>query len=157
MGGMTDLDWSTTGGLAAITEHLASRIEGWRPPAAYAVGLSPASSSPDWVFPHVNHPGRPRALGAVVLATILGHDGSTATLELSNADLEAAVASLAPAEACTALDHPNLAAWRAVLAELGSNPARTAVAVFVADLADPVASEADASLRVAIQGAAPEL
>jgi hypothetical protein len=34
------------------------------------------------------------------------------------------------AEACTRLDHPNLAAWRPVLGELRSNPARTAYAVF---------------------------
>ena len=55
--------------------------------------------------------------------------------------------TLRPAEACTSLDHPNLAAWRTVLAELDANPARTAYAVFVADLDDPVESEADATLR----------
>ncbi|MBD3783373.1 MAG: hypothetical protein IE926_10535 [Micrococcales bacterium] len=154
---MSDLDWSTPEGLAAIRDHLAARIEGWREPAAHAVGLSPASSTPEWVFPHVNGPGGRHGLPAVVLATILGHDGSTATLPLSRGDLEAAVESLAPAEACTDLDHPNLAAWREVLHELDGNPAREAVAVFVADLADPVTSEADASLRVAFDGATPEV
>ena len=44
---MTDLDWSTPAGLAAIREHLAARIDGWRQPVAYAVALSPASSSPE--------------------------------------------------------------------------------------------------------------
>ena len=39
---MTDLDWSTPAGLAAIREHLAARIDGWRQPVAYAVALSPA-------------------------------------------------------------------------------------------------------------------
>jgi len=39
---MTDLDWSTPDGLTAIREHLAARLDGWRQPVAYAVGLSPA-------------------------------------------------------------------------------------------------------------------
>jgi hypothetical protein len=154
---MTDLDWSTPDGLAAIAEHLAARIDGWRQPVAYAVALSPASSSPEWVFAHVNAPGGRHRLPAVVLATVLGHDGSTATLPVSKAELAAAVESLAPAEACTALEHPNLAAWREVLAELEGNPAREAQAVFVADLDDPVSSEADGSMRATFEGHAPEL
>ncbi len=154
---MSDLDWSTPDGLAAIREHLAERIEGWQAPVAHAVALSPASSSPEWDLPHVNPPGGRHGLPAVVLATILGHDGSTATLPLARADLAAAVESLAPAEACTEMDHPNLAAWREALHELDGNPAREAVAVFVADLDDPVTSEADGSLRVAVEGATPEL
>ena len=154
---MTDLDWSTPEGLAAISDHLAAQIDGWRPPVAHAVAISPATSSPEWDLPHVNAPGGRHALPAVVLATILRHDGSTATLPLSRGDLEAAVDSLAPAEACTEVDHPNLAAWRQVLHELDGNPAREALAVFVADLDDPVSSEADGSLRVALDGATPAL
>ena len=152
---MSDLDWSTPDGLAAIRDHLAARIDGWRQPVAYAVGLSPASSSPEWLFAHVNAPGGRHGLPAVVLATVLGHDGSTATLPLSRSQLAAAVESLAPAEACTALDHPNLAAWREVLHELEGNPAREAQAVFVADLDDPVTSEADGSMRATLRGPRP--
>jgi hypothetical protein len=148
MGGMSALDWSTVEGLAAIRDHLAAKIEGWRAPASYAVGISPASSDPAWVFPHVNPVGGRHQLPAVVLGTILRHDGSSATLPLSPTQLRAAVDGLAPAEACTAMPHPNLAAMREVLAELEGNPAREAVAVFIADLEDPVTSEADASLRV---------
>jgi len=154
---MTDLDWSTPDGLAAIREHLAARLDGWRQPVAYAVGLSPASSSPEWVFAHVNAPGGCHGLPAVILATVLRHDGSTATLPLSRSELAAAVQSLAPAEACTELEHPNLAAWREVLAELEGNPAREARAVFVADLDDPVSSEADGSMRATFEGHAPQL
>ena len=154
---MTDLDWSTPDGLAAIREHLAARIAGWHQPVAYAVGLSAASSSPEWVFAHVNAPGGRHGLPAVVLATVLRHDGSTATLPLSRSELAAAVESLAPAEACTELEHPNLAAWREVLAELDGNPAREAQAVFVADLDDPVSSEADGSMRATFEGHAPQL
>lgn len=154
---MAELDWSTPEGLAAIRDHLASRIEGWRPPVAYAVGLSSASSSAEWEFGHVNTPGGRHGLPAVVLASVLGHDGSTATLDLTTAQLGAAVESLEPAEACTSLDHPNLAAWRQALAEAGSNPARSLVAVFVADLDDPVSSEADGAMRATFEGHFPTL
>lgn len=154
---MTDLDWSTPEGLAAIRDHLAARIEGWRQPVAHAVAVSPATSSPEWVFSHVNAPGESHGLAAVVLATVLGHDGSTATLPVSRADLNAAVESLEPARACTAVPHPNLAAWREVLRELDGNPAREAQAVFVADLDDPVSSEADGSMRATFEGHAPQI
>ncbi|KRE44042.1 hypothetical protein [Knoellia sp. Soil729] len=154
---MAELDWSTPDGLEAIRDHLAAKIEGWRPPVAYAVGLSPASSSPEWGFAHINEPEGRHGLPAVILATVLGHDGSTATLDVSVSQLSAAVESLAPAEACTELDHPNLAAWRSALAEAQSNPARTLLAVFVADLDDPVSSEADGAMRATFEGHTPEL
>ncbi len=144
---MSAIDWSTEAGLAGIRTHLAARIDGWRTPVAYAVGLSPADSSGAWVFPHINRPGGRHGLPAVILATILGHDGSTATLEVSRSDLNAAVATLEPAQSCTTVDHPNLAAWRTTLAEIESNPVRTMCAVFVADLDDPVSSDADGVLR----------
>ncbi|PRY57980.1 hypothetical protein BCF74_1149 [Knoellia remsis] len=153
---MAELDWSTPEGLVAIRDHLASRIEGWRQPVAYAVGLSPASSSPEWEFGHVNTPNTGNGLPAVVLATVLGHDGSSATVDLTTAQLAAAVESLEPAQA-TPGEHPNLAAWRAALDEAESNPARTLVAVFVADLEDPVTSEADGAMRATFEGHAPEL
>ena len=140
-------DWSTPEGLAAIKEALAATIDGWQAPVAYAVGISPASSSPELEFPHVNAPGGAHGLPAVVLAKLLGHSSGTHTYELSRAQLEAAVETLRPAEACTTLDHPNLGAWRRVLHELDANPARTAYAVFIGDLDDPVESEADATLR----------
>jgi hypothetical protein len=154
---MSDLDWSTPQGLAAIRDHLAARIAGWRQPVAYAVAISPASSSPEWEFAHVNAPGDRHGLPAVVLASVLRHDGSTASIPLSRGALAASIESLAPAEACTELPHPNLAAWREVLAELEGNPAREAVAVFVADLDDPVTSEADGSMRATFEGHNPEL
>ena len=144
---MTEPDWSTPEGLAAIRDQLAATIDGWQAPVAYAVGLTPASSSAELEFPHVNAPGGRHGLPAVVLAKIVGHTSGNATYELSRSELAAAVETLRPAEACTAVDHPNLAAWRQALAELESNPARTAYAVFVGELDEPVASEAEATLR----------
>ena len=147
---MTEPDWSTPEGLAAIRDQLASTIEGWQPPVAYGVGLSPASSSPELEFPHVNPPGGRPGLAAVVLAKVVGHASGNATYELSRPQLEAAVETLRHAEACTSLAHPNLAAWRQVLHELDGNPARTAYAVFVGDLDEPAASEAEATLRTLV-------
>lgn len=148
---MSELDWSTPEGLAAIKDHLAGRIDGWTPPVAWAVGVTPASSDPGWEFPHVNAPGGRHGLAAVVLASILRHDGSTATTSVSVSQLAAAVEGLEPAQACTELDHPNLGAWREVLAEVEANPAREAIAVFVADLDDPVSSDADGSMRATFE------
>ncbi len=143
-------DWSTPEGLAAIKDALAATIEGWQAPVAYAVGISSASSSPEVEFPHVNSPGGSHGLPAVILAKLLGHANGSQTYELSTSQLEAAVESLRPAEACTTLEHPNLGAWREVLAELSANPARTAYVVFVGDLDDPVTSEADGTLRTVV-------
>ena len=33
---MSDMDWSTPEGLAAIRAHLAERLDGWTPPVAWA-------------------------------------------------------------------------------------------------------------------------
>ena len=118
-------------------------------------GPSPASSSPEWVFAHVNTPGAsPRAgrRGARERAPPRRVDRHPAGLR---AQLAAAVESLAPARACTSVDHPNLAAWQQVLLELEGNPAREAEALFVADLDDPVTSEADGSMRATFEGHAP--
>lgn len=148
---MSELDWSTPAGLAAIRDHLAGRIDGWIQPVAWAVGITPASSDPDWEYHHLNAPGGRHGLAAVVLASVLRHDGSTATLPLSVSQLDAAAEGLEPARACTELDHPNLGAWRALLAEIEGNPARELVAVFVADLDDPVSSDADGAMRATFE------
>ncbi|SMC72927.1 hypothetical protein [Janibacter indicus] len=152
---MSDMDWSTPEGLAAIRAHLAERLDGWTPPVAWAVGITPATSDPDVQFPHVNLPGGSHGLAAVVLASVLRHDGATATLDVSVDQLQAAVEGLEPAQACTTVEHPNLGAWRGLLTEARDNPARELVAVFVADLDDPVSSDADGEMRAGFEGLHP--
>ena len=152
---MSDMDWSTPEGLAAIRAHLAERLDGWTPPVAWAVGITPATSDPDVQFPHVNLPGGSHGLAAVVLASVLRHDGATATLDVSVDQLQAAVEGLEPAQACTTVEHPNLGAWRGLLTEARDNPARELVAVFVADLDDPVGSDADGQMRAGFEGLHP--
>lgn len=136
-------EWSTLEGLAAIRGRLESFIDGWVPPASYAVAV-------DGDLPHVNLPGGRHGLPAVVLATVLKHDGSTATVEMTRAQLDEAITALAPAAACTDVEHPNLAAWRAVRDRLDERGAGVVTAVFVRDLTDPVTSEVDAALRAAL-------
>jgi len=137
--------WRTPQEVAAARETIAAAIDGWQRPAAFAVGISSATSSAETEFPVVNV--GEHELAAVIMATVVGHVSGTATLELNTAQLRHAITGLEPAEACTAYQHPNLVAWRRLLAEAESNPARTLCVVFVASLADPVSSEADGSLR----------
>lgn len=153
---MSDLDWGTPAGLTAIKEHLAGQVEGWVWPVAWAVGISSASSAPDWQFPHVNRPGGSHGLAAVVLGTVLRHDGSTATLPLTTSHLQAAIEGLAPARACAEVEHPNLAAWQGLLDDMGANPARELVAVFVAGRDDPVSSDADGAMRATFEHLHPD-
>lgn len=148
---MAEMDWSTPAGLAAIKEHLTRRIDGWRQPVAWAVGITSASSDPSWQLPHVNAPGGSHGLAAVVLASVLRHDGSTATLDVSPEQLAAAAEGLSPAQACTQVEHPNLAAWHGLLAEIEGNPVRELVAIFVADLDDPASSDADGEMRATFE------
>jgi hypothetical protein len=128
-------EWSTPVGLAAIRDRYAALTDGWQAPVAWGVAV-------DGTFTHVNRPGGSHGLSAVTLGYTLKHDGSTATLPLSRTELADAVELLAPAEACAELEHPNLAAWRAALAD-----GAELEAVFVRSLDDEVSSAADAALR----------
>ncbi|THV27632.1 hypothetical protein [Glycomyces paridis] len=103
--------WASVEQIAAAREHLSAAIPGWRPPAAYGIGVLDAAGR--IAFARVNIGDH--QLPAVVMATVLGHRGGSASYRLPAPVLEQAVRLLAPAEACTAYEHPNLAAWRAVL------------------------------------------
>jgi len=133
-------EWSTPEGLGAIRQRYAAQLDGWRAPVGWAVTV-------DGQPVHVNRPGGSHGLASVMLGYALRHDGSTATLPVTREQLAAVIQMLEPAEACTAVEHPNLAAWRRALAE---SDGRTVEAVFVADLADEVSSETDARLRAVL-------
>lgn len=136
-------EWSTLDGLAAIRQRLESLIDGWAPPATYGIAI-------DGEFPHVNLPGGRHGLAAVMLATVLKHDGTTATIEMNRQQLDEAITALSPAAACKDVEHPNLVAWRSIRDRLDEQRGGSLTAVFVRDLADPVTSEADAMLRAAV-------
>lgn len=133
-------DWTTVAGLREIANTRAARIPGWRAPAGFAVGYL---DSGEWVFPHVNKPGSPSALSAVLLAELLGYAGGTGEYRMTATQLAGAIAGLAPAEATAGVKHANLTAWRTVAA---AGP-HEVVAVFVAAVGDPVAGPADAAMR----------
>lgn len=147
---MTAERWTTLAEIAAARARYESALPGWRVPAAFGLGIAarePDDEHPETVFPVVNVGGA--ALSAVVLATVCGHRGGTATYELTPEQVAHALDLVAPAEACTDVPHPNMAAWRGIrndLADVGDEVAY-AVAVFVADLGDPVVDDHDDALR----------
>lgn len=142
--------WPTKEDLAAARERFEEAIPGWEPPVAFGVGLVDGEGTS---FPAVNR--RSAFLSAVVLGMVCGHASGTRTYDLPPHILAEAVRLMSPAEACTDVQHPNLTAWRSILAEIegteGTESAegteRRAVAVFVGDLADPPADEHDARFR----------
>ena len=133
-------EWATLEGLGRIRERLGAQIDGWTAPVGHGIAL-------DGEYTHINRPGAAHGLPAVVLATVLKHDGSTATIEMSRQQLDEAITALAPAAACTEVDHPNLVAWRAVRERLEERGGGTVTAVFVRSAEDPESSDVDARLR----------
>jgi len=138
--------WTTPEHLTAAAETIAASIEGWRAPALFAVGMSGATSDGGYDFPVVNREGE-HPLAALVVAKTIGHAHGSLTRALSATELRHALAALLPAETVAGVEHPNLSAWRHMLSEHESNPARTLVAVFVGDLGDTVTSDPEAALR----------
>ena len=147
---MTDERWTTTEEITAARERLEDAIDGYERPAAYALGLA-VPGEPEAVFPLVNQGAN--FLPAVVLATVCGHVRGTATYVLDGQRLQEAIDLLAPAEACTAYDHPNLAVWRRVRAEAADRPGARVVAVFLGDLElTPTEGRYERLLREAVAG-----
>jgi hypothetical protein len=126
--------WELPSDVEAAYRRISSAIRGWDPPVAHGVGLVPGDTgapAPEH-FPLIKGPDH--RLPAAVLATVVGHANGTGAYPLSRAQLQRAVAMLAPAQACTAHNHPNLWTWRDVyLPALAADPAATPVAVFLGD------------------------
>jgi hypothetical protein len=116
--------WETVEEINAARERFEAAL-GWKRPAAWGLVTR------DGDVLRANF--ETGYLPAVTVATVLGHTGGSAELPLSVADAEAAIALGEPAEACTDIPHPNIAALRVLVAG-GTG----AVAVFV-DEADLVA------------------
>ena len=82
--------------LVAARERFEAAIPGWRAPVAQGLGLVRAGAPDAVEYPVVNTSRH--GLPVVVLATVLGHAGGTATYDVGRDQLDAAVASrdLAP-------------------------------------------------------------
>lgn len=127
------------------------RLDGYEPPAAFAVGVAtvgPSGGVLDVRYPHVNLLG---SWGTVaVLAEAIGYRSGTQTFTLDNAQIYGAIAAL---EDLATGDgpHPNVDAWKAVAGAaqhdaLGGE--RIVVAAVIDNLYQPPVDEVDAYLRL---------
>jgi len=139
--------WSTQEEVFAARSRLEDAIEGWQRPAAHALGYEVDGAIR---FEHVNHAAH--WLPAVALATVCGHVRGSASYPLGLGDLDRAIALVAPAEAWTGSDHPNLWTWRRLRATLP--PDATVWAVFAGDPGDDGGDPRVAAL-LATRSAAP--
>ena len=96
--------WSTPEELDAARETIAASIDGWREPAAYAVGLTSATSSAETEFPRVNV-GQ-SYLPALVMAKTIGYANGSVTHLLTSHELRHAIDGLAPAESVKSKSTP---------------------------------------------------
>jgi hypothetical protein len=134
--------WITDDELRAARERLAAGIPGYVDPAAYGAARMEGG---ELTFGYVNPPGGEHRLPAAVLATVAGYVDRTSVVPLDREHFTAAIDLLAPAEAATHWEHPNLWSWRELLA--GAGPDSTYLAFFVADADDPPVSAEDAAFR----------
>ncbi|MDQ1703399.1 MAG: hypothetical protein QOF57_2651 [Frankiaceae bacterium] len=142
--------WRTTDDLHAARERITAGIAGWVPPAAHGTVLVTPDGTASLLAANAGAP-----LSAAVLARVVGYASGTHTLELTVDQVRRAVADLAPAEAATHVQHPNLAAWRTLVGAFEFDPACRAYAVFVQDLADETSSRYDEMLRATLAAEQP--
>ena len=147
------INYETLAGLMEWRDVIEASIPGYRRPAAFAIGsatVAPSGQILDTRYPVVNTDAH--TLPPAVLSQVLGRTSGTGTYRLERADLEAAIEALAPAEACTEADHPNLQTWRGLL-DLKAQPdppggQRVIVAAFIDALTDAPVDTHDIYLRL---------
>ncbi|GIG64884.1 hypothetical protein HNR73_001450 [Phytomonospora endophytica] len=115
--------WTSVEEIDAARARFEAAIPGWERPAAYGIGWYADGS---FVFARIA--AGESHLPGVVLATVCGHVSGAGSYLVDGPGLDRAIASLSPAEACTLLDHPNLATWRSLRGQLG--PGETVTVVF---------------------------
>jgi hypothetical protein len=136
--------WHTRADIDAARERFERAIPGWQRPAAWAIGR--AADEDTTLFERVNV--GEGYLPAVILATVSGHVNGSGSYPLTIEDLDRAIEMLAPAEACTEMEHPNIQVMRSLRADLANADSadadsadsegddELAVVVFVGDLSD---------------------
>lgn len=128
--------WSTPEQIAAkLAEFEAALASHWDRPAAW--GVMHENAEGRIIVDRAEAGEQRHMLALVVLATVVGDCCGTYVARFDAAELDLAIAMLAPAEACTEYEHPNLRAWRYLREEIGESG--TAVAVFTRalDIEDP--------------------
>ncbi|MDP1794000.1 MAG: hypothetical protein Q8K63_07655 [Acidimicrobiales bacterium] len=134
--------WVTVEEVLAAKARFEDAIPGYVRPLAYAVARIDAEGLR---FAHVNDVGGTHQLPAAVLASVCGYASGNATRRFDAAEFDRSIELLAPAEACTAFDHPNLWSWRALRSE--SADSSEFVAIFIGDITTPAASGEEHALR----------
>jgi len=132
------VSWVTSDHLRQARERFAASIPGWVQPVVHGLVTTTDGVRRVQVVSGLDH-----RLPGVVLASVIGRVAGTATVVVSREQLAEAELLLTPAEAALFTPHPNLWAWRRILAEQHD----LIEAVFIDDLADPVSSESDRLLR----------
>lgn len=136
--------WKTREEIIAGLTRLEEGHPGWERPAAYAVGVHREGRT-TFTLTNVGE----RLLPSIALGRACGHTRGTATYELTLEQLDTAIANLAPAAACTEMEHPNHHHWMEVAATLRQDGGR-AVAVFLGALDDSPVDDHDRAFRAAI-------
>jgi hypothetical protein len=108
--------WGSQELIDATRDRFAAAIPGWRFPVAFGIGR-PTGDGVE--FARVNRSAG--KLPAVVLGTVCGHAAGSASYAIDRAALERAVELASPAEAYTGIPHPNIKAWRDLLARPGDD------------------------------------
>src|SRR6185369_12394420 len=93
--------WSTPEAIRVARERFEAAIPGWRQPARYGVGRRVGGGVE---FARVNT--EQHKLPGVILATVCGHTGGSASYVLDLAGFDRAIELLTPAEADTSQEHP---------------------------------------------------
>ena len=119
--------WSTPEQIAAkLAEFEAALASHWERPVAW--GVMHENSEGRIVVDRAEAGEQIHGLALAVLATVTGDCCGSYVSRMDAAELDLAIAMLAPAEACTEYEHPNLRTWRYLREEIGEHG--TAVAVF---------------------------
>ncbi len=147
---MTEV-FTTVEQIAADLERLEAGIDGYKRPAAYALGVATIADNGDVLdvsYPQVNV-GQ-HNYTAAALAGAIGHVSGTATYQISTDQLTAASKTIEPALGVD-IPHPNAAAWSACAA-LAEVPAlggrRQLVASYLGSLDDAPIDAIDGYLRL---------
>lgn len=142
--------YETVEQLQAAKAALIAEMPGWRPSAAYALGVY-CDGRIDWrVTNHRSLHGFP----AVALSKVLGYRTGSATYRVDLGTFDAAIDLLEPAGACTYYEHPNLWAWQGLRSEVSRAELPDGfeiVVVFIGDESEPVVDDLDRSLRLALR------
>jgi hypothetical protein len=128
--------WSTPGQLAAKTaEFEAALASHWERPTAW--GLMHDDADGRIVVDRTEAGIQLDLLALLVMATTIGDCCGTYVARIDAAQLDMAIAMLAPAEACTEYKLSNLRTWRYLRDEIGEDGAAVAVFTRAVDITDP--------------------